>query len=267
MKLVRHAYNALSLKKELQLLFKNKKNITGIVDFDTMLLPHSELSQGNYTKIENLKNFLSIFKVSANIITKPIYCSGNPNANVVFINGICSSFEMAQYQARTISKMINRDVELAYNKTDGFLLDLVECFQDRLENEYSKAAVDLAKIITEKLIIHDEVILFGYSQGTIITAKTMTILNTILDQKLKEKIKVFNFAPACNSYSVKDIHTEYFINNQDPVCRIGYIEFQDKIEGIPFTREKSGHLLVADYLHSIKDFDNFDESYLSKIII
>jgi DNA-binding ferritin-like protein (Dps family) len=265
--IVRHAMNMMSARDELKLLFKNRTNILGLVDPKTMFEPYSELSQTNYSKIDNFKNFISLFKISANIVYKPIFLSGNPRAEAIFVNGVCSSFEMAKFQANTISELTGMDVELLYNKTDGLLFDLVECFQDRLQNEISKAAEQVAKRIVEKVTSQDNVYIFAYSQGTIITTKALQILNNVLDKKHKAKIKVFNFATATKYYQVNDIHTEHYINSKDPVCLIGYLEYQEQISGTAYIKNKKGHLLLADYLQCLDTFEDFNNSSLSQIII
>lgn len=257
---------ALHVKTELSLLFKKKSKIKGIVNYRTMFKSYSELSQGNYTKKESLKSFLSLFKMSNNILKNPISRIGNPNASVIFINGICSSLDIAKYQTTVLSELLNRDVELIHNKTDGLLVDLFECTQDRMKNETSKASLETATIILEKVANNEEVIIIGYSQGTIITSKAVEIVNRVLDEKSKKKIKVFNFASAAKNYKVNGIHTEHFINEEDPICHIGYIEHRNDIDGNAFYKKASGHLLIADYIAQIAYFKNIENSEFFNLI-
>ena len=269
MKIIKHAMTALSLKDEIKLVFKNKYEFIDVFDFNTMFSEHSELSQGKYTKIQSVKNFLTPLKISNNGLKEPIIREGNKEANVIYVNGICSSKEMAQYQRETLSLLLRKDVELLYNQTDGFLLDIAECVQDRLEHDISKAAIEVSKIIIEKLLKSDpkeDVIVIGYSQGTIITTKAIHIINKKLPIELKKRLKLITFATACKLYQSEDIESEHFVNLKDPVCKLGYLEYQNKISGELFYQNKKGHLLVADYLTHIEHFESVKESMFCKLI-
>lgn len=268
LKLVKHAMTALSLKEEMKLIFRNKKEFTGVFDLDTMFKPHSEISQGNYTKLENVKNLLAPLKISRNASKNPIIRQGNADSKIIYVNGICSSEIFSQYQQKTLSTLFLEDVELLYNQTDGFLFDILECMQDRLDHDFSKAAILVAEVIMEKLILNpkDKIYVIGYSQGTIIVTKAIQLLDSILKDEMRERLKLITFATACKNFDVGGIEAEHFINLDDPVCKIGYLEYSDNIDGNAYFQNKCGHLLVADYLSKIDSFQNYKESMFYQLL-
>jgi len=265
-KTIKNALTLLSLKDEIKLIFKNKYHMIDVLDFNTMFSEHSELSQGNYGKVENIKNFLTPLKISNNFIKKPIIREGNSEANIIFVNGICSSLDVAKYQRDTLSILLKNDIELLYNQTDGFILDIIECVQDRLKHDISKAAIEVSEILFEKLKTNKEVIVIGYSQGTIITTKAIQILSKKIDAQTRKKIKLITFANACKTFSSDDVQTEHFINKKDPICKLGYIEYKENISGKAFFQDKHGHLLIADYLSHIDRFENYKKSLFYSLI-
>lgn len=210
---------------------------------------YSEVNDNHYNSMQNIERFLLPAKLTPQKDT--LERIGDRSANAVYINGILSPVSMSMYQNKILENLFNRPIELLYNESNGFILDLYECVIDRSMYNYSPVAQFASKVIEEKLKEHEKVLLIGYSQGSIILSSALKILKTRLPITDLLRLNFVSFAPGFLNYDVPHVYSEHFCNTNDPVVKIGALYDSKKIKGKIFTRHGSGHLLVADYLSKL----------------
>jgi hypothetical protein len=160
---------------------------------------------------------------------------GDRAANAIYVNGIISPISQSLYQNNIIENLFNRPVELLYNPSNGFFVDIYECVVDRSIHYNSPVAVFASKVIEEKLKAHHKVLLIGYSQGSIILSSALQILKSRLPITDLLRINFVSFAPGFLDYDIPHVYSEHFCNTKDPVVKIGAL----------YNRKK----LKAKYLH------------------
>ena len=122
------------IKKELKLFFDNKDKFSKFYDIRTLKTKECELSFEHYSVRENIERFLRPFSLSSNYKKKGINLIEpkiKSDILTIYVNGICATVEMAIYQSKWIERILDTPITLAYNYTDGFILDIYECMQDR----------------------------------------------------------------------------------------------------------------------------------------
>jgi hypothetical protein len=236
------------LKKELMLLIDKRKEFKNFINLNTVFTEDSEYNMSNYSGIENIKRFLTPFRISSNYKNEGIERIGSNKANVLFVNGICTSRGLVNYQKKYIEAAIGSEIEVLFNYSDGVFLDIYECMQDRTFNEDTLASRKTAEVIKEKLQYTDELFIIGYSQGGIITSSALRSILNDLSFDERKKINYITFASGSKNSQLEDIKSEHFINSNDPICHIGYLSNKDKYTGNVHVNENEGHLLIVDYL-------------------
>ncbi|CDZ96779.1 hypothetical protein [Phaffia rhodozyma] len=220
-----------------------------------------------------------------------------------FINGICTGNEglqrdidfMAQMQVASLSSAMffslfqgcvheqlldcmhrfDRPITGVHNKTNGFILDIIECIiqrdfayttQDGTLELYDRLKRALLDANTKR------VVLLAHSQGGIISSLILDYLLSDIPQVFLQKLETYTFGNAANHFNspvttpsrdhegspvVK--HIEHYANGHDFVARIGVLNWDvpasDRVDtrfyGRLFSRpDKSGHLLVENYFES-----------------
>jgi len=105
-----------------------------------------------------------------------------PDERWFFINGVCSDLRIAEMNRHELSRFTGRQVELLYNATDGFVVDLVECAVGRTFDAVTEAVVanfpPLAEALCDGSV--NRVVLVGHSQGTIISSVMLKIVQEAL---------------------------------------------------------------------------------------
>jgi len=265
-----------SLKKEINLFLKNKNKIMKFTDKRTLKTKECEMYTKNYTIKQNILRFVTPFSLSTNYKKEGINVIEPKSKSrdlVIYVNGICSTVDMATYQKKWLEKILNKPVTLCYNYSDGFILDIIECMQDRTyrEKTMSQSVHNLRDYILKNIESYENVEVIGYSQGCLITGRALEEVSILIEDKdLLNKISYTTFANPSNQLLLpKQITVEHFINKDDIIANIGIIEHRKDIIGKKYYQDKSGHLLIADYLIplSLNYFDNesiFYKKYLNK---
>lgn len=262
------------IKKELKLFFDNKDKFSKFYDIRTLKTKECELSFEHYSLKENIIRFLKPFSLSANFKKDGINLIEPKNKTdhlIVYVNGICSTVEMATYQKDWLEKIMDNPITLAYNYTDGFLLDVYECMQDRTYKNagLTNSAENLFEYLKKNITEYKKVTLIGFSQGCLITGRALEKLKELSDIEQLSKIEYYTFASPMNGLDLpKEIKIEHFINKDDPIANIGIIEHKKEIKGKKYYQNKGGHMLVADYLIPLLlnkfEKSDFEEKYLSE---
>ncbi len=243
------------IKKELKLFFENKDKFSKFYDIRTLKTKECELSFEHYSLKDNIIRFLKPFSLSANFKKEGINLIKPDKETehlIVFVNGICSTVEMAMYQKEWLEKIMCNPVTLAYNYTDGFILDVYECMQDRTYRNkgLTVSSKNLHEYLKKEIKNYKKVTIVGFSQGCLITGRALEELSKNKNIKKElSKIDYFTFASPMNELNIpKEIKIEHFINRDDPVANIGIIEHKKDIKGKKHYQEKGGHMFVADYI-------------------
>lgn len=265
-----------SLRKEINLFLKNKSKIMKFTDKRTLNTKECEMYTKNYTIKQNILRFITPFSLSNNYKKDGINVIEPKLKNkdlVIYVNGICSTIDMATYQKKWFEKILNKPVTLCYNYSDGFILDIIECMQDRTyrETTMSQSVHNLRDYILESIDNYENIEIIGYSQGCLITGRALEEVSILIkDKSLLNKISYITFANPSNQLLLpKEITVEHFINKDDIIATIGIIEHKNDIIGKKYYQDKNGHLLIADYLIplSLNYFDKeskFYKKYLNK---
>lgn len=99
-----------------------------------------------------------------------------------FLNGICTDPRIAELNARLVSKVVQRRVDVLYNATEGVVLDLVECAFGKAWDAVTDAAAanldELMKALSDRKV--RRVVVVAHSQGTIVAAVLMKTLEELL---------------------------------------------------------------------------------------
>lgn len=183
-----------------------------------------------------------------------------PNERWYFINGICTDDNGLKLNCQRLEATFGRPVQGIYNETNGFLVDLAECFAQRNLNFRTRSARFAAAIIKEKLIGHRhtdhntnndmDVVLIGHSQGGIIVSMVLDVLAddmTITDEQLAHVRCVITFGSAADEFhhplrrrhpaaeaaarhhdqleGARPMHIEHFANAHDLVAQLGVLQF------------------------------------------
>lgn len=110
------------------------------------------------------------------------YAGAHPRERWLFINGICTDRRMALINAEMLSRMFGRPFTILYNTTGGFLWDLAESAVGKSWDGITEAVVANLPEFTSALEDPevDRVVLVAHSQGTILAAVLLKLLEEIL---------------------------------------------------------------------------------------
>ncbi len=242
------------LKKELKIFFENKHYIKNFYDRKTVTSPESELAFQNYSLRANIERIVSPFMIKnnfkANAISFHYLFDVNKTTEedeiIIYVNGICTTYDIAKYQAEWISKITNLPVVLGYNLTDGLIVDIFESMINRTYKKENDASTKLYYELLHLTSIYKKIHIVGFSQGALITARSVQDLYNKTDNR---NFTYTTFASPCNELILDHtIECNHFANSLDPVANIGVLSHKDNIHGNLFIQEKKGHLLIVDYL-------------------
>lgn len=232
--------------RDLKVVFSNI-NIAGkMFGDDDILVSESESSLDNYDR--------KMFK--DNTINESWY----------YINGIATTENEAILQKNVLEKMFEKNIDVIYNPTRGFLMDLAESIKERTFNKKTQITEDVSEKIKEDLMSGRKVVLIGHSQGGIIASGVVN--NMIKDKDVKNyltNLELYTFASAADKVSHhKELslrherlvpYSEHYVNEKDFVAQIGVGAsiFREQISGDIYSVDAPGHFLVEHYLEHFKN--------------
>ncbi|KHT61600.1 hypothetical protein RJ45_22070 [Photobacterium gaetbulicola] len=215
-----------------------------------------------------------------------------PNEKWFFINGICTSKDMAKINACMLSYIFGRPVTPLHNPTNGITPDVFEAIIGRDFDKYTNIARTAKNLIWRELQklkfqIDDsnthtkhpkKVVVIGHSQGGIIISNVVGQL--ILEHNkdpLLNFLEVYTFASAHDEYPSFGTNeapscyqpplTEHFANDEDFVARLGVLHEHTHNKGEIYLKKGAGHLLNYHYLIDFLSgkYDAEGQSHLSKL--
>ncbi len=236
---------------------------------------------------------------------RPEFAKANnfPQEKWIYINGINTDKKGAKSNARVMYSMFGRPVHVVHNPTDGFALDILECFAGKTDLinygdiEPRKLLMDfLKKSLKEaKESGIQKVVLIAHSQGTIITGNSIRLLGEGSDEEvkklMKELLEVYTFAGCAHRMPGEYVrYHENLSNKGDIVAWLGHVcpnpvkffwrntnlepikyTYKKKNEGLDREEDKNliedkawGHLIESHYLKPMMHDGNFAESRLVK---
>lgn len=166
-----------------------------------------------------------------------------------FINGICTTKELAELNIEAISALFNAKVTALYNPTDGIIRDLSECIYERTFDKFAPITEELLDRILNAVNAKKHVKIIAHSQGGIIASNLLKALREING---KYNIELYTFASAADeNVEVEGVYQEHFCNEYDFVARMGLLN-EDISSNVYVLPKTTGHFLNRDYLEHFK---------------
>ncbi|WP_052260940.1 hypothetical protein [Photobacterium gaetbulicola] len=213
-----------------------------------------------------------------------------PNEKWFFINGICTSKDMAKINARMLSKVFGRPITPLHNPTNGMIADLTEAIEGRDLDQFTHIARTTKDLIWQELqhleaqlanhptdhTAPHKIVVIGHSQGGIILSNVVgRLLQEHHGDPLLNHLEIYTFASAHDDYPsfakgekhLAPPFTEHFANNEDYVAMIGVLSRTSNTQGKVFVKQGAGHLLNYHYLRDFLSgqYDPQGESRLSQL--
>ena len=164
-----------------------------------------------------------------------------------FINGICTSKDMASFNAMCLSNLFEKNITVVYNPTQGIFIDLLECVIERTFNRTCKISLNFYYEVLQALKTHDSVKIIAHSQGGIITSQVLRLLQQYQNPEAYKNLEVYTFGSGTDEdVSLPGVYQEHFANSEDFVAQVGIA--QANVKSNLFTYKSMGHLLNRDYL-------------------
>ncbi|MGR5142588.1 hypothetical protein ACQKPX_13005 [Photobacterium sp. DNB23_23_1] len=213
-----------------------------------------------------------------------------PNEKWFFINGICTSTDMAIINSRMLSKVFGRPITPLHNPTNGMIADLAEAIKGRDLDQYTNIARTTKDLLWGELQClktqlaytpvnsnqSHKIVILVHSQGGIIISNVVgRLLQEHPRDPLLNHLEIYTFASAHDDYPSFEqgaVHfslpfTEHFANDEDYVAMIGVLNGVSNTNGRIYVKKGTGHLLNYHYL---KDFlsgkyDVKEQSRLSRL--
>lgn len=243
--------------EDINVAISAKFNIFNMINRSTWKHKDSEIS----FRAKTIKNILQ------KSLPKRLSRTGSPGSRVLYVNGILTPYFLANHQANILAKLLDEDVEMLHNETQGLYKDLIECSQGRegLINNVAQEAIDT---IIDKLSYDGHLTLVAHSQGAIIIASALSHLSTILPSKTLSRITFVSFGAGFQSCQLPPcIKTEHFANSLDPVVHLGLLNDNFPCSGECYIREAKGHFFIADYLIPMMSGKTYGESEFENRIL
>jgi hypothetical protein len=171
------------------------------------------------------------------------------DAEWFFINGVCTTRELAELNIAAISELFGVRVTALYNPTDGFVKDILECIHERTFDKYAGITEELFDRVLNVINAGKSVKIIAHSQGGIIASNLLKMLKSL---NSSFDIELFTFASAADEdVPVSGVYQEHFCNEFDFVARMGILN--EVTSGARYTKAKAaGHFLNRDYLEHFK---------------
>lgn len=128
------------------------------------------------------------------------------NRTGFFVNGICVDKHWLRLNCETLQAFFDDQsvpctVQGIYNPTNGFLVDLAECFVQRYFNFYTEPVLSVVAAVRTALEKNERVTLIGHSQGGIIVSLATDHLVTYYPDLLTgDKLHIYTFASAADQF-------------------------------------------------------------------
>ncbi|KAK5659975.1 hypothetical protein OQA88_13440 [Cercophora sp. LCS_1] len=227
-----------------------------------------------------------------------------PGETWLFVNGIANEYVWLQRSCDKIRDAFGREVKGIYNRTDGILWDLIECFGEHStvgkKNkliERTKSSTDAQATLERELrspLLQDgpgapkKIVMIAHSQGCLVLR--LALQNMVADatadgprlrHNMKKRLRVFTFASPAIDWLVLDgdgsvvrplsgyAHlTEHYAHEADFVSVLGVVTHRRGYERDPVFHSKGGrgHLFGAHYPLRKEDYQNGDNSELFKAL-
>ena len=164
-----------------------------------------------------------------------------------FVNGICTSKDMASFNALCLSNLFEKNITVVYNPTQGIAVDLLECVIERTFNRTCKTSLNFYHEILQAFKTYDSIKIIAHSQGGIITSRVLRLLEQYQSPEIYKNLEVYTFGSGTNEdVSLPDVYQEHFANSEDFVAQVGVV--QANVKSNLFIYKSRGHLLNRDYL-------------------
>ena len=155
---------------------------------------------------------------------------GNPHLpctyRVYFVNGICVDKHWLQLNCETLEEHLKHQVNGIYNQTNGFFIDLIECFLQRNINFYTGSVLNAAAAVEADLRSGNKVMLIGHSQGGIIVSLVVDhLMNYYPSLVTTTNLEVYTFASAADEFMAPAIPivVKHYANMFDVVACLGVL--------------------------------------------
>ncbi|WP_448550296.1 hypothetical protein [Thalassotalea fusca] len=263
------------LMADLKLLLGEKINVFNMLNRETLWLPEGEVNFRKKRALRSLKKVGQRLNGTAN--TQSMHDQSKekwltPKSNVMFVNGIVTSIDLAEHQAMVLAKAIRQPVTLVHNETEGLVKDLLECNEGRY-GVMNAITQKVATVISEKLCDplaedNSKLNIVAYSQGAIIVTAALHHLSQQLPAQQLARIAYFTFGagfresvlPAC-------IYCEHFANSDDPITKLGVQHPDFPYSGELFVRQAKGHFFIADYLIPMQQGVQYGDSVFERMVV
>ena len=140
------------------------------------------------------------------ILQRPDHCGSYasfPDEHWFFINGIMTNDAVAQLNAALLADLFHRPITLIQNSTSSLLVDLAQCALDKEGWKVTEPVTKAFPAIYDALkSVHKQrVVVIAHSQGTIVTAVVLALLQKLLVTPPAESAGDGVMAPAAASYA------------------------------------------------------------------
>jgi hypothetical protein len=218
----------------------------------------------------------------------------------IFINGIANEYEWFLRSCDKVRDTFVREVTGVYNRSDGFLWDVIECAGERdaasnsnpLVNSTASSLAARDALYREVMLALEnkggekpgKIVLIAHSQGSLIARLVLQRLlkehpsGSRIHADMKERLHVFTFGCPSIDWCVMDSGlkhlrnyvkaTEHFVHSRDYVGILGVVTHQNDpesgyVDGTVFRSHGGrGHLFGAHYPLGSESYENGDSSVL-----
>jgi len=120
--------------------------------------------------------------LSGRLPDEPCAFKGKSHERWFFINGICTDRRVAAANVRVLQTMFRRPITVLHNATEGLVPDLLECAIGKEWDSRTEAIAALFPFLLQALQDRrvERVVLLAHSQGTILTAVMLKLLESML---------------------------------------------------------------------------------------
>ena len=240
---------------DLKLILGEKVNIFNMLNRETMWFPEGEVNFRKNRVIRVLKQVKAKADTDEDMSHHFQMAEHwlSLSSNVMFVNGIVTSIDLAEHQAIMLARTINQPVTLIHNETDGLVKDLLECNEGRY-GVMNPVTEKVVTAIVEKLDMvtangQQRLNIVAYSQGAIIVTAALMQLSKQLPDNQLSRIAYFTFGAGFReSVLPETIYCEHFANTDDPITRLGLQHPDFEYSGELYIRQAKGHFFISDYL-------------------